>query len=126
MVIIETPETFGYTFSSANGNQPLRCLYPSSSPLQEQIAREPTETIKACIGRFDHDRVELTCRVPDGEEFEITLPLELVPEDLRSFGQPVNLGLATIDGYRQPVITRREKDKMPPLEDEINAWLEAL
>lgn len=67
--------------------------------------------------------ISITVIRPDGE-FDVRFPASLVAEELRAFGQAVEISLGDRNGYRAPIIVGRqvERQDVPELES-LKGWL---
>lgn len=98
--------------------------------LPSGLAAKPeraTQRINAVISEMQSESIVLECYVPTGI-FDIRLPPAVIPDELRTFGQPVTLSLRVGDGRRFPVVERREVTEREPLpkEDQIKKWIESI
>lgn len=79
--------------------------------------------IKGVIYKISPDFAEVGCQLSEGIEV-ITLPIALLPEELRITGLSISVALDVSDGYRKLKVKQRKIDALP-WQNEIAA-LEAL
>jgi len=85
------------------------------------------KSVSAVVAAVTRETVVLDCLLASGH-FEIKLPLSLIPETLRAFGQPVTVSLGRDGGYRAPLVEARTIEPVPsdPEVDELKDWLSGL
>lgn len=88
---------------------------------------QPEQSVDAVVNGISVESVMLNCRSPTGT-IEIQVPISLVPDELRLFGQPVKFLLVRRDGYRVPVVMARAAAAVSRIdgEDEIDSWVNQL
>ncbi len=102
----------------------------SSARSLEQLATRPhisarQSRAEASIAMFEEDRALLLVRVAQST-IEISVPIALIPTELRLLGQPVFLSLTREDGFTKPLIERRPVHvELTDAEAEALAWLNA-
>lgn len=85
---------------------------------------KPDKHVDAVVSAIDKTSAYIDCLVA-GDSIEIVLPLVLVPQSLRNFGQPISLSLAEEMGIRTILVEGRSVVPAPDTKEmlEIDAWL---
>jgi hypothetical protein len=102
---------------------------PGEEPQQELPQVQRSRSLPAVVLEVTDVSVAIACQTGANESIRISLPRDLIPDDLARYGTPVTLSLEQTRHVRYPKVVPRMYTRTAPKtpeEIEIDRWVDSL